>query len=321
MEDCMDTHLTNVARTATEGSIHAPTERGSTGDLASGAGQECLGAVWEHPEIEISRIKSWSSITAMSFYRGDGESIWRSDRHRIVLLRDELPPILFQLEHGITREVPRAAPGSLWFYPPGLELRVLQPEARFVQVVWDADLYSALVPELGAPASGFEFLPGLQDPLLGQIVLSLAQEIEGGFGDRILVESLGTALCIRIARRFLGHLPLPTSNKGLSPDRLRRVRDFVEAHLNDDLSLTVLADIACLSPYHFSRSFKEAAGVGPQRYVIQRRFERAKTLLRRTRQPLSLIAQEAGFADQSHLNSIFRREMGVTPGRFRAALA
>ena len=159
------------------------------------------------------------------------------------------------------------------------------------------------------------------DPLLSQIVTTLAEEIEGGFADRILIESLGTALCIRIAQRFVGHLPLPTSNKGLSPERLRRVRDYIEAHLDDDLSLTVLADIACLSPYHFSRSFKEAAGVGPQRYVIRRRLERAKTLLRRTHEPLARIAQEAGFADQSHLNSIFRREMGVTPGRFRAALA
>jgi AraC family transcriptional regulator len=57
----------------------------------------------------------------------------------------------------------------------------------------------------------------------------------------------------------------------------------------------MLADIACLSPYHFSRSFKQAAGVGPQRYVIQRRLERAKRLLRQTHQPLALIAQEAGF--------------------------
>ena len=107
--------------------------------------------------------------------------------------------------------------------------------------------------------------------------------------------------------------PLPTNNKGLSPERLRRVRDYVEAHLDDDLSLTVLADIACLSPYHFSRSFKEATGVGPQRYVIQRRLERAKSSLRLTHDPLALIAQEAGFADQSHLTSIFRREIGVTP--------
>jgi AraC family transcriptional regulator len=163
-------------------------------------------------------------------------------------------------------------------------------------------------------------LIGLQDPLLSQIVKTLAQEIEGGFADRILVESLGAAICIRIARHFVGDLRLPTSG-GLSPERLQRVRDHVEAHLDEDLSLTALADIACLSPYHFSRSFKQAAGVGPQRYVTQRQLERAKRLLRRTHQPLAWIAQEAGFADQSHLTAIFRREIGTTPGRFRAALA
>jgi hypothetical protein len=61
-------------------------------------------------------------------------------------------------------------------------------------------------------------------------------------------------LCIRIARRFIGRLSLPTS-KGLLPERLQRLRDYVEAPLDGDLSLTVLADVTCLSPYHFSPSF------------------------------------------------------------------
>ena len=298
-------------------------EKGSTGDIASGAGPEWLGnSVWQAPEVEISRIKFWPSITAASYHRGEGESIWRGDRHRVVVALDQVvPPLLMQAEQDPTRQIPLQAPGGLTFTPPGLTVRTVHPAGRFVHAVWDTDLYSALLPELGGAASRFEHLYPLQDPLLSQIVKSLAEEIEDGFADRILVESLGTALCIGIARHFIGHLPLPTSNKGLSPERLRRVRDYVEAHLDDDLSLTVLADIACLSPYHFSRSFKEAAGVGPQRYVIQRRLERAKTLLCRTKEPLALIAQEAGFADQSHLTSIFRREMGVTPGRFRAVLA
>jgi AraC family transcriptional regulator len=222
---------------------------------------------------------------------------------------------------GPTRETPLTPPGGLAFFPADLAVRVVQPAAaRFVQVLWDTDLYSALLPELGTAASGFELLSPLQDPLLSQIVTTLAQEIEDGFADRILVESLGTAMFIRIARRFIGHLPLPTSG-GLSPGRLQRVRDYVEAHLDDNLSLTVLADIACLSSYHFSRSFKQATGVGPQRYVIQRRIKRAKRLLRQTGVPLALIAQETGFADQSHLTHMFRRETGMTPGRFRADLA
>jgi len=301
--------------------MQAPGDRERSPGLAAGAGQNWLGnSVWRSPEVELLSIKAWASITAASYYRGGGESIWRGDRHRLVLTLDQVPPSLVQVERGHTRELPLAPPGALGFSPPGLTIRSVHPAGRFVHVVWDTDLYSALLPELKTATSGFEYLYPLQDPLLSQIITTLSEEIEGGFADKILIESLGTALCIRLARHFVRHLPMPTS-KGLSPERLQRVRDYVEAHLDDDLSLIVLADIACLSPYHFSRSFKQALGVGPQRYVIQRRLERAKRLLRRTQQPLAWIAQEAGFVDQSHLTQIFRREMGVTPGRFRASLA
>jgi AraC family transcriptional regulator len=301
--------------------VPAPNDRGGTGELASGEGREWLGhSIWQAPKTEISRIKIWPSITAVSCYREGGEIVWRGDRHRIALTFDQVPPALFQVDDGTTRQTPLTAPGTLTFFPADLKLRVVHGAAKLVQVLWDPDLYSSLLPELGAAASRFEFLAQLEDPLLTQIVTTLAHEIEGGSADGILVESLGAALCIRIARRFVGRLPLPITH-GLSPERLQRVRDYVEAHLDEDLSLTMLADIACLSPYHFSRSFKQATGVRPQRYVIQRRVERAKRLMRQTRQPLALIALEAGFGDQSHFTIAFRREIGVTPGRFRAALA
>ena len=104
-------------------------------------------------------------------------------------------------------------------------------------------------------------------------------------------------------------------------ERLQRVRDYIETHLEDRLTLTHLAEVACLSPYHFSRSFKQSVGIGPQRYIMRLRIERAKTLMRRTRRPLAAIALETGFADQAHLTSVFRRETGLTPGRYRGALA
>ena len=174
-------------------------------------------------------------------------------------------------------------------------------------------MYSCLLTELRGAASRFEYHDTLQDQSLSQVVTTLAHEIEGGFADRILVETLDTALCIRIAQRFVGHLSLATS-EGLSPQRLQRVRDGVEAHLDEDLSLTVLADIACLSPYHFSRSFKQAARVGPQRYVTQRRFERAKTLLRRTTSRSPGPRRKPGLPTRA-ISSSFRREIGMTPSR------
>ena len=198
----------------------------------------------------------------------------------------------------------------------------LQAPVRFIQILQSPDTYNNFISDLvRGGAVHLEPRSALSDPLVSQIALTIANEMEAGFLDRILADALSTTLAVQITRRFVepSAIALAPSN-GLSPERLRRVRDYIEAHLDDQLSLTDLAGVACLSPYHFSRSFKQAVGVGPQRYVIQRRLEHAKTLLRRTHQPLASIAQEAGFADQSHLNSIFRREMGVTPGRFRAAL-
>src|SRR5271166_4292375 len=210
-------------------------ERGSTADPASGAGQGLLvgNSIWESPKIEISRMKSWPSIAAMSYHRDGGEATWRGDRHRLILARDPRPPMLLQVERGRTWETTLAAPGTLSFCPAGLTIRAVQSAARHVQVVWDTDLYSTLLPELGAAASRFEFHVSLQDPLLSHLVTTLADETEGGFADQVLVESLGTALLIRLVRHFVEHLPLPTSG-GLSPERLRRVRDYVETHLDGD---------------------------------------------------------------------------------------
>jgi AraC family transcriptional regulator len=209
------------------------------------------------------------------------------------------------------------------FTPSGIRTRCNLPAGRSIQILQSRDTYDNIVSDIVRGGTvHLEPSGPADDPLVSRIVSTLTHEMKGGFLDRILADALNSALAVQIARRFVepSAITLAPSN-GLSLERLGRVRDYIEAHLDDDLSLTTLADIASLSSYHFSRSFKEATGVGPQRYVIQRRIECAKTLLRRTHQPLALIAQKAGFADQSHLTSIFRREIGVTPGRFRVAMA
>ncbi|MBV9377098.1 MAG: helix-turn-helix transcriptional regulator [Alphaproteobacteria bacterium] len=213
--------------------------------------------------------------------------------------------------------------GNFVFRPPGTTLRSSLTAGRYIQILQSRDTYDHLVPEL-VKGGIINFGPvyNINDPLISQLVSTIANEVESGFLDRILVDALNTALAVQITR--LCNNPaaiLLEPSFGLSRERLERVYDYVEAHLDNRLTLTDLASVACLSPSHFSRSFKQAVGVGPQRYITRRRLERAKTLMRRTKEPLALIAQETGFADQSHLTSAFRREIGVTPGNFRAGLA
>jgi AraC family transcriptional regulator len=146
---------------------------------------------------------------------------------------------------------------------------------------------------------------------------TLAEEIRDGDVDRLLADSLIAALVMRVAQRF--GAPVPASLPDLPRRRLRRVLDYIEASLERDLTLAELAGVACLSPSHFSRAFKQAVGTGPHRYTVHRRVERAKDLLRNPENTLAGIAAATGFADQSHFTAAFRREVGLTPGRFRAA--
>ena len=97
--------------------------------------------------------------------------------------------------------------------------------------------------------------------------------------------------------------------------------EYIEANFGQELTLAELAGIACLSPCHLSRSFKQEIGTRPQRYTVRRQVERAKTLLRDSDASLASIAATVGFADQSHFTAAFRQEIGTTPGRFRAASA
>lgn len=104
---------------------------------------------------------------------------------------------------------------------------------------------------------------------------------------------------------------------GLPPGAMRRVREYVDAHLGESMDLAELAAVAGLSVFHFARQFKQTVGVAPHSYLIQRRVERAQDMLARTDLALSEIAVAAGFSDQSHLARHFRQMLGTTPREFR----
>jgi AraC family transcriptional regulator len=276
--------------------------------------------IWRFPGFRIEAKRSWGLISADIVSRDAGEATWLSDRHRIVHALTDIPGSIQSDgraadKYGLYRE-------KIAFRPAEQMVRSdLQSPVRFIQILQSPDTYENFVGDLvRGGAVSLEPRANVDDPLISRIALSIVGDMEGGFLDHVLADALNTALAVRIVRLFVDPpaINLAPSN-GLSRERLRRVCDYIEEHLDDRLTLTEIAGVACLSPYHFSRSFKQAVGVPPRRYIIQRRVERAKTLLRRTNRPVSWVAQEAGFADQSHLTAEFRRQIGVTPGRFRTA--
>jgi len=90
--------------------------------------------------------------------------------------------------------------------------------------------------------------------------------------------------------------------------------------LQDELSLIELSGIADLSPHRFATAFKTSMGIPPHRYVIGRRIDFARELLRRSDKAISEIAYDVGFSSQSHLTTNFRQTTGVTPRKFRESL-
>jgi AraC family transcriptional regulator len=271
--------------------------------------------------VSEEKSRSWGLISVGVFRRAPGEMVWSSDYHRISYVLTDISGTK-QSDDGPTEEY-RLRHGEIAFRPCNRKLWSDLSGGRFIQILQRRETYDNLMPELVRGGTvQLDPQDAFSDPLISQIALTIANEIEDGFADGILVDALNTALAVQVVRRFVDPSAIMFApSNGLSRDRLKRVRDYIETHLDDRLTLTDLAGVACLSPYHFSRSFKEAVGIGPQRYVMQRRLERAKTLICRSNQPLAEIAQQVGLCDQSHLTSVFRRQMGVTPGRYRAALA
>ena len=99
--------------------------------------------------------------------------------------------------------------------------------------------------------------------------------------------------------------------------KLRRAIEYVETHLAEPLRSYHLAKIAGLSKAHFVRTFKAATGVTSHRFVMNRRLDRAASLLSASDESLSDIAIICGFSDQSHFSRVFRRALGVSPGAWR----
>jgi AraC family transcriptional regulator len=102
--------------------------------------------------------------------------------------------------------------------------------------------------------------------------------------------------------------------------QLNRVCQYIDTHLDQPLTVDRLAAVACLSPCHFSRTFKQVTGIRLHRYIMQRRVARAKILIAEDHETLAVIARMAGFADQSHLTAVFHQITGITPGMYRARI-
>ena len=128
----------------------------------------------------------------------------------------------------------------------------------------------------------------------------------------------------RLAGRIASWLGLQVcppglAGRGLRSQKVDRVRAFIEAHLAEPVRVAQIADAVHMSPFHFTRVFKQATGESPHAYLTSRRMDRAKFLLSESDMPLVDVAATVGFQTQGHFTEVFRRRVGITPRRYRVS--
>lgn len=154
----------------------------------------------------------------------------------------------------------------------------------------------------------------VRDPLAELLGRTLIES--GKAGDLLYAASVGQTLVMHIARL---ELPRPTVN-ALPKWRLKRVQEYVEAHLDESISLADLAKVVGLSRMHFAAQFRAATGYRPHDYLLYQRIESAKAILSSTDMPLAEVALTVGFHAQAHFSTVFKRLTGETPARWRSSV-
>ena len=224
---------------------------------------------------------------------------------------------------GITR-TGIAEPGTLFLCPRGSRDRVEWdgPTDRVMVSIEHAIITNALEETAGHNDVELQQSFEMRDRHIASLILALRADSEDGSpAGHLYGESLVTALAVYLQKRNAVFRPRTTQFRGGMPTvRLKRVLEFIEANLGEDISLSALAGVASMGPHYFSDLFKQSTGLSPHQYVLRRKMERAKEHLQNLRISVVEVSAILGFADQSYFTKVFRRAVGATPTEFRANL-
>ena len=153
----------------------------------------------------------------------------------------------------------------------------------------------------------------LRDPRIEAVAWAIKADLEAEApSDRLYAEALGLALASRLVDP--GMQPGNPTQQTLTSRHRRLLVDYIDANLDQSLSLKELATVSGLSISHLKTLFSNTFGLPVHRYVVRCRVERARSMLLSGDLPMSQVALEAGFADQSHMANCMRRVLGLTPG-------
>jgi AraC family transcriptional regulator len=162
----------------------------------------------------------------------------------------------------------------------------------------------------------------LVDARVGALAAVVNAERVAGFpSGRLFLDSVEQALAVALVNGYaLRHRSVQTYRGGLGSGRLRRIKEFVDAKMEDDLTLCEMAQSVELSTAHFSRMFRKSTGETPHQFLLRQRVERGKEMLRSADERVMDVAVACGFKTQQHFAQVFRNMCGVSPTEYRQEL-
>ena len=157
------------------------------------------------------------------------------------------------------------------------------------------------------------------DPRLSALVAAARAEMVTGFpSGRLFLDSVEQAMAVALVKdHAVRHRPVQIYQGGLGATRLRRIKELVHAKMEDDLGLDEMAQSVGLSTAHFARMFRKSTGETPHQFVLRRRVERAKAMLRAPDARVLDVAVACGFKTQQHFAQVFRDVSRVSPTEYR----
>src|SRR5215475_9364305 len=159
----------------------------------------------------------------------------------------------------------------------------------------------------------------LANPRLRALVAAAHAEMVAGFpSGRLFLDSVEQAIAVTLVKDYaVRHHPVQIYRGGLGAARLRRIKELVDAKMEDDLSLDEMAQSVGLSTAHFARMFRKSTGETPHQFVLRQRMERAKAMLRAPDARVLDVALACGFKTQQHFAQVFRDFWGISPTEYR----